>query len=362
MDLNLFFPIAGLTFNTLTILAVGFMGGLVSSGLGIGSGVVVTPALLVILGVPPLVAVTSQMGNAVGVNLIGFLGYWRRRDVDFSLGIYLFLGGLLGAFAEIILLKWLNHGSVHHRIALIYVVVLTSLGTLLLVQNLRAFIRPTPTDKSVMMRYWMIYFPWHKIFIRSRTEISILVPILVGLGTGLLTSTLGGGNSLFMLPILSYLIGRVTPVVPGTTLFAGFMITTVVTIIHSFAQSPFDLLLVFFLLIGGIVGSKIGVRLSYHFPRHYLGLVGAFVIYLISAKFAFDIWGVSYKGQPLVSSSHALVQGSEVFSNVSWTHIFSDFLQQTLVGYVSLGILSIILMAILLEKLLQKAITLFYRQ
>ncbi len=291
MDLDLFFPIAGLSFNALTILAVGLAGGIVSSSLGIGSGVVVTPALLMLIGVPPFVAVTSQMGNAIGVNLMGFLGYWRKRDVDFSLGFYLFIGGVLGAFTEIWLLHRLRQGSASQNMALIYIVVLGVLATLLLVQSIRAFFEPKSSEKSVMMRHWMIYFPWHKIFIRSRTEISILIPIFVGLGTGLLTSTLGGGNSLFMMPIISYLIGRVSPVVQGTTLFAGFMITTVVTIIHCFTHTPFDLVLVFMLLVGGTLGSKLGFFLSYIFPRQCLGLLGALVIYLISAKFAFDLWG-----------------------------------------------------------------------
>ncbi len=354
MELDLFFPIAGLSFNILTILAVGFLGGVVSSALGIGSGVVVTPALLIIIGVPPLVAVTSQMGNAIGINLMGFLGYWRRRDVDFSLGLYLFWGGLLGAFAEISLLKWFNKGSIHHKMDIIYVVVLTSLATLLLVQNVRAFIKPQSSEKGVMMRYWMIYFPWHKIFVRSRTEISILIPILVGLGTGLLTATLGGGNSLFMMPLLSYLIGRVSPVVPGTTLFAGFMITLVVTVIHCFAQSPFDLLLVFFLLIGGIAGAKIGVRLSYQFPRHYLGLLGAAVIYGISLRFALNL--ESDNPSPGFSSLPI-----ETISNPTWTHIFADFLHNYPITYIILGILSIILLAIVLEKILKTTVAFFHR-
>jgi uncharacterized membrane protein YfcA len=360
MDLSLYFPIAGLSFNVLTILAVGMVGGIVSSGLGIGSGVIVTPALLTLIGVPPFVAVTSQMGNAIGVNLIGFLGYWRKRDVDFSLGFCLLIGGILGAFTEMYLFQWLKKGDVNEKIALLNVIVLTSLATLFLAQNIKALFKPAHSDKSITMRYWMIYFPWHKIFIRSRTEISILIPILVGFGTGLLTSTLGGGNSLFMMPLLSYLIGRVTPVVQGTTLFAGFIITMVVTVIHCCTHSPFDLLLVFFLLIGGTFGSRIGVLLSYFFPRQYLGLLGAGVIYLISAKFAFNLWH-HFSGSVTIKSIATFKDASSPPSNQLWTLNLANFLDQSLMSYTVLGIISIILVAIILEKALQRAIILFYK-
>lgn len=360
MELNLFFPIAGLSFNVLTILAVGIVGGIVSSGLGIGSGVIVMPALLTLIGVPPFIAVTSQMGNAIGVNLIGFLDYWRKRAVDFGLGFYLLTGGIMGAFTEMFLFQWIRKGNVNEKIAFVNVIVLTSLATLLFVQNLRSLLRPANVDKSITMRHWMIYFPWHKIFIRSRTEISILIPILIGFGTGLLTSTLGGGNSLFMMPIISYLIGRVTPVVKGTTLFAGFIITTVATVIHCYNHSPFDLLLVFFLLIGGTFGSRMGVLLSYFLPRQYLGLLGAGVIYLISAKFAFNLWDHT-TCSAIIKSSETLKNAVSLPLNQLWTLYILDFLQHSLIGYTLLGIVSVILVAIILEKVLQRVLILFYK-
>lgn len=358
MDLNLFFPIAGLHFNLLTIFSVGVMGGLVSSSLGIGSGVIVTPALLTLIGVPPLVAVTSQMGNAIGTNLMGFLGYWRKRDVDLGLGFYLLLGGILGAFTEMFLFRWLAKGDVNQKIALVNVIVLTSLATLFLIQNIFSLFKKPNSDKNVTMRYWMIYFPWHRIFIRSRTEISILIPILVGFVTGLLTSTLGGGNSLFMMPILSYLIGRVTPVVQGTTFFAGFVITTLVTLIHCLTHSPFDLLLVLFLLIGGTFGSRMGILLSYLLPRQYLGLIGAAVIYSISARFAYNLW---YPKSVSIPISESLSKAISLPSHQLWTLYLSDFLHSSLIGYTLAGILGIILIAIFLEKMLQRILVLFYK-
>lgn len=357
MDFNLFFPIAGHNFNALTILVVGLVGGVVSNSLGIGSGIVVTPALLTLIGVPPFVAVTSQMGNAIGINCMGFLSYWRRRDIDFSLGAYLFVGGALGVSAEIWLLRCFHKDTVGEKMVFVYTIVLTALATLLLIQNIKAIFSPKTSYKGVIMRHWMIYFPWHRIFIRSRTEISILVPLAVGFGTGLITASLGGGNNLVMLPIISYLIGRISPVVQGTTLFASFMITFVATGIQCFAYTPFDLLLVLILMIGGTIGSKIGVFISYYVPRYYLGIVGSLVIYSISAKFIFD-----FKNHNLKEAAHSVDHVSNSLSSLPQlpkTLILLDFLHHSLIGYVCFGIISIILVAFLLEKALQHTMALF---
>ena len=201
MSLDVFFPIVGIYLSPFVILGLGLMGGFASGMLGIGSGVIITPALMMI-GVPPFFAVSTQLNNAIGTNLIGFLGYWRRRDVDFGLAGYLFVGGILGAIIEMLLLDSIpSDGALYTKMAIIYVVVLGSLGIAFIIQNIKALTRKNTHHKAVMMRHWMIYFPWHRIFMRSRTEMSILVPIGVGMMTGLLTSTLGGGNSLFMMPI-----------------------------------------------------------------------------------------------------------------------------------------------------------------
>jgi len=323
------------------------MGGFASGMLGIGSGVVITPALMMI-GVPPLIAVASQLNNAIGTNLIGFLGYWRRRDIDFGLAAYLFIGGIGGAFAELYLLDWLHqNGVAYRRMAIVYAVVLGILGIVMLIQNIKSLTSTKPKNKAVMMRHWMIYFPFHRIFTRSRTEMSVLVPLGVGVMTGMLTSTLGGGNSLFMMPIVAYLIGRTSPVVAGTTLLAGFAITAAVTLVHGLKSEPFDIILVFILLFGSTIGSQIGVRTSYAMPRPYLGLMGGIVILLISSKFTYDLFN------PMIVPSNVPIPAHETLAH-PWAQSFLNFFHHAPLLYVLCGIVGVILTAMLAEQLLHR--------
>jgi uncharacterized membrane protein YfcA len=363
MSFDIFFPIAGIHLDPFVVLWLGLLGGFASGMLGIGSGVIITPALMMI-GVQPFFAVSTQLNNAIGTNLIGFLGYWRRRDVDFGLAGYLFAGGILGAIIEMLLLDSIpSDGAIYTKMAIIYVVVLGGLGTSFIVQNIKALTRKNTHTKAVMMRHWMIYFPWHRIFMRSRTEMSILVPIGVGMMTGVLTSTLGGGNSLFMMPIVAYLIGRTSPVVSGTTLLAGFAITAVVALVHGFKSEPCDIVLVALLLIGSTIGSQIGVRTGYAVPRPYLGLLGGFVILLIGAKFTYDLF------KPQVETSMVIDTVSNPSSSIGleaathWlTSFFTEWIHYSLFSYVFICVFSVIFAAILIEQLLDRFLTVTERR
>ncbi len=352
MSLDVFFPIAGIDLNPFVVLGLGLMGGFASGMLGIGSGVIITPALMMI-GVQPFFAVSTQLNNAIGTNLIGFLGYWRRRDVDFGLAGYLFAGGMIGAAIEMLLLDSIpSDGAIYTKMAVIYVIVLGGLGISFIIQNIKALSRKNAHPKAVMMRHWMIYFPWHRIFMRSRTEMSILVPIGVGVMTGVLTSTLGGGNSLFMMPIVAYLIGRTSPVVAGTTLLAGFAITTVVALVHGFKSEPCDIVLVALLLIGSTIGSQIGVRASYALPRPYLGLLGGFVILLIGSKFTYDLFKPQMEASQIVTDTLLSNTASHWFSS-----LFTGWINHSLFSYVLICVFSVIVAAILIEQLLDRFLT-----
>jgi uncharacterized membrane protein YfcA len=356
---DIFFPVAGITFNPFILLGLGVMGGFASGMLGISGGVIITPGLI-FFGVPPLVAVASQLTNSIGTNLIGFIGYWRQRDVDFGLAAYLFIGGIFGAVAEIYLLDFIHskQGQGYAKMTIAYVTVLTILGTVMLFQNIKHIL--TTEDKkhkkAITMRHWMIYVPFHRIFKRSRTEMSVLIPLIVGFLTGLLTSTLGGGNNLFMMPIVSYLIGRATPVVSGTTLLAAFAITLAVSIVHGLHQDPFDMYMVLFLLVGSTLGSQMGVRFGYILPRPYLGLLAGVVVLLISSKFIFDLIKMGLKASTpnvnTVRESLLLPHAEGTFSS-----FYTYFAYTFTLMHAVFGILCVIIIACAIEQLVSRFIS-----
>ena len=243
-------------------------------------------------GVPPMIALATQLCHAVGTNFTTFLTYKRKMDVDFHLAIYILLGGTLGALFEWIILKTsANSRFAFNKFIYVYILILTIFGVIMLVQSYKTW-RHNDTakyKKSVFLRRWMLYLPLHKIFVRSRAEMSIIIPFFVGFLAGLLVSSLGGGNNLFMAPIITYLIGRISPVVYGTTALAGCVITAIIALVYSTNDYCCDILFVLLLFVGASVGSWIGVQLTYKVKRYFIYAIGALIVFLMATRQIYNL-------------------------------------------------------------------------
>jgi uncharacterized membrane protein YfcA len=299
-----FFAISELFLNPFLVLVTGIAGGFVSGFLGAGCGVVITPVLFE-FGLSPFTAVSTQLCHAVGTNLSNFLAYKRKRDVDFHLALYILLGGGLGAFCEwLILMHRPSSETAFQKFAYVYVVTLLIFSFTMVLQGIKS--RKTKAKvtygmASVIMKRWMLYLPLHKIFRRSRTEMSIFVPIFVGFTAGMIVSAIGGGNNIFMAPIIIYLIGRMSPVVQGTSSLAGFAITMIVSLVYAERGYTCDFQLVILLLAGASIGSWIGVNLTYYVKGIYVSIISAAVVFFMAVRMVCKI--VSGAGRQLTEAA-----------------------------------------------------------
>ena len=281
MDVWVSLPIAGVEVYGPLYIALGLFGGFISTFLGIGSGILVTPILLM-TEIPSMIAVTSQLYSSVGTNLIGVLGHWRSRSVDVSMAWYIFLGGVAGALTEAFVMQKFGKGIGLNRV---YGCILMFLAGGMLIQYIREALNPKERDKHVTMHEWMIYVPLHRIFLRSRVEVSILIPLSVGFLIGILTRTLGGGGNLLAIPVLSYLLGRPSPVITGTSLLAGSSITMFVIFMQSLDTSVGDIMLIALLLSGSFVGSQIALIVKPWIPKIWPAILGGLTVMLIGGQF-----------------------------------------------------------------------------
>jgi hypothetical protein len=78
---------------------IGLAGGVLSGLFGIGGGLVIVPALILLLGMTPkLASGTSLAALLLPVGILGAIEYWRAGYVDVRLGLLLAVGILIGAF------------------------------------------------------------------------------------------------------------------------------------------------------------------------------------------------------------------------------------------------------------------------
>lgn len=80
------------------LMLLGILAGTISGMLGLGSGAVVVPALVLLFGYPQKSAQGTALALMVPMALLGAFRYWRNPDIDVSMSVValIVLGALPG--------------------------------------------------------------------------------------------------------------------------------------------------------------------------------------------------------------------------------------------------------------------------
>jgi uncharacterized protein len=289
----IYLPIAELSVDVFTILALGGGVGLLSGLFGVGGGFLMTP-LLIFIGVPPPVAVGSEAAQIVASSVSGVLAHMRRGNVDFRMGLVLLLGGFVGSTAGVKLFAFLRDaGQVDLVIALSYVVILGTVGGLMLTESVRALLWRRRTGAArrgkLHQHTWLHGLPLKMRFPRSKLYISSLLPFALGAIIGVLAAIMGVGGGFIMVPAMIYVLGMPTSVVVGTSLFQIIFVTANVTFLQAYENQTVDVILAVLLLLGGVVGAQFGARLGARLRGEQLRGLMALMVLAVALKLAHDL-------------------------------------------------------------------------
>jgi uncharacterized membrane protein YfcA len=280
LSFQIYLPIAEISISVFLLLALGTGVGFLSGLIGVGGGFLVTP-LLIFIGVPPAVAVATQSNQVVASSVSGVLVHWGRGNVDFMMGGVLLIGGLAGSSIGVVVFSLLRQfGQIDVVIAISYVVTLSSIGLLMMVESIQALrrVRRKAPPKKLHQHTWVHGLPFKLRFKKSRLYISAILPISVGAFVGLLSAVMGVGGAFMLVPAMIYLLGMPTGIVIGTSLFQIIFVSGYVTILQSWQNHAVDILLALLLTIGSVIGAQFGGRLGAKMPGEQLRFLMAALI------------------------------------------------------------------------------------
>jgi hypothetical protein len=286
--MDIYLPIAELSVNAWVIVGLGVLVGFMSGMFGVGGGFLTTP-LLIFYGIPPAIAVASSATQITGSSVSGALAHWRRGGVDTKMGAVLVAGGIVGSVIGSYLFKLLQRiGQIDITISLIYVVFLSTVGGLMLVESWRTLQRARAgTPRRVKRHSHNAVFaalPWKTRFYKSGLYISPLAPFAIGTGVGVLTFIMGIGGGFIMVPAMIYLLGMSVAVVVGTSLFQIVFTTAVITMLHAVQSKTVDIVLAVMLLVGGVVGAQLGARMAQKLPPERLRFALALLVVAVAVR------------------------------------------------------------------------------
>jgi hypothetical protein len=290
---QLFLPIADIPVNVFLILAMGAAVGFVSGMFGIGGGFLMTP-LLIFVGIAPAVAVASVTSHMAASSFSGALSYWRKRAIDPALSAVLVCGGVTGTALGVWIFALLRSvGQLDLIIALSYVALLTTVGTLMFLEGTRAILRARRGNTAITRRAraqgWILGLPLKMRFKRSKIYLSVIPIVAVGLFVGLLGAIMGIGGSFLLIPIMIYVLRVPTSTVIGSAMVLTLVTMVVATILHAVTNHLVDAVLALVLMVGGVIGAQFGARAGQRIRGEHLRLLLGLLILSVGIRFAVEL-------------------------------------------------------------------------
>ncbi len=284
---TVYLTVAGIHFNVLLLLLIGFTVGVCGGFFGIGGAWIVTPALN-IFGFPMPYAIGTDLAHMGGKSIVSTIRHGKFGNVDVRLGVSMIAGTTVGMELGAQLVMLLERaGLAESVIRKVYVVFLALIGSYVLYDYLchvrRNAVAGTAKEEvrqeTIASKLQRIQIPPMIHFHGSGITCSLWLPILVGLTTGVVAAVLGVGGGFIRMPALIYLIGCPTAVAVGTDLFE-VMITGAYGAFTYAVKGRVDLIAAMWMLIGAAVGAQMGTVAVKYVRGYAIRLLFAVTIFI----------------------------------------------------------------------------------
>jgi uncharacterized membrane protein YfcA len=237
-------------------LFVGFVVGLT----GMGGGALMTPMMILLFGVQPLAAVSSDLVASMVMKPVGGAVHLRRGTVNRQLVKWLVIGSVPSAFLGVLVLRWIGHGDQTQD------VVKTSLGIALvfaagsMVAKALLDLRKLQLLRAAVAAGEVVDVPVESITVRPVP--TLITGIVGGLVVGM--TSVGSGSLMIVALLLLYPTIRAGQLV-GTDLVQAVPLVASASLGH-LLFGDFQLDLTASLLVGALPGVYVGARVSSSAP------------------------------------------------------------------------------------------------
>jgi uncharacterized protein len=289
--MEVFLPIAEVSVNIIAIFSLSGLVGILSGLFGVGGGFLMTP-FLIFLGVPPTYAVANEANNILATSVSGSTTHYLKDTLDYKMGFMIVVGGVFGTLVGIWTFTYFKGiGKIDIVISLAYMYILAIIGTAMLIEGLGEIDKARKkilTKKKLHVHYWIHGLPLRMRFQKSKLYESAFTPIIIGCIVGFIAAIMGIGGAFILVPAMIYIIGMPTKLIPGTSLFVTIFVSVIVTFLHAFNYGSIDLILVFMLITGSIVGVQCGQKLGESIDSTGLKTLLAVLLLLVGIAIAYD--------------------------------------------------------------------------
>ncbi len=226
----------------------GLVAGVFAGMFGVGGGIIMTPAIQVLLGAPPIVALATPLPVIFPTAATGAWTYHRAGELDRRAALWMVGPGAAGAAGGAALTKVVN---TH--------LLLVVTAAILAYQSVKILGGGSPRSGAG----------------RRATAAAYAA---TGLAAGFVSGLLGIGGGLVMVPLLAGALGMPLKRALGTSLLAIVVLVVPGTIVHA-ALGHIDWAIFLVVTLGAVPGARLGatIALGTH-ERTLRMMVGTFLL------------------------------------------------------------------------------------
>ena len=234
--------------NGALAVASGFVAGLLSGLFGVGGGIVMTPAIQILIGAAPIVALATPLPAIFPTAATGAWTYRASGELDERAALWIAFPGIAAAAAGAALTKVVNT----HLLLVVTAALLGYQGANILRGKSTGSRR---AGRAAGAQY-----------------------VATGLFAGFVSGLLGVGGGLVMVPLLAGVFGMPLKRALGTSLLAIVVLVIPGTIVHA-GLGHIDWAICAGLAIGAVPGARVGAGIALGSRERDLRiLVGSFLL------------------------------------------------------------------------------------
>lgn len=259
---------------------IGFAAAVLAGMFGVGGAGLTTPALRVILGTTPAIALGTTLPVVIPTAMVGAYTYHRNGLLDTRLALWCSLGGVFGSVGGAMLTKVVN---------LQYLMLLTG-AIVLYLAGMTIYRGVTgQVQREVAVEDETVLSP----AVDGGTEAasgeraprrSAVLYIAVGLASGFFSGLLGIGGGFVLVPAFLYVLHVPIKRAFGTSLAVITVIAVPGTIVHALL-GHISWTLFLYLIIGVVPGAYLGAKLAIRAREPFLYLSFGILVAVFGVTF-----------------------------------------------------------------------------
>ena len=243
------------------LIVIGLGAGTLGSMIGIGGGIIMTPALTFIGLIPSHIASTSLIA-VTSASVSSTIAYSKQKRIDYRVGLKMAALSIPGAITGAFLSSAISIES----FKLYFAILLMLTGTYIAYKN--SIIKENPDTKSKSMSFNLLFYAG-------------------SFAAGIISSLFGVGGGIVFVPMMIIILGMAM-LKAGPTSQLTLLITSLAGVFTHAMLGHQDYVYAISLSAGAFVGGHLGARLSRCIKESMLQKILSISLIAVAVKLIFD--------------------------------------------------------------------------